>query len=189
MNVVVLCEFSGTVRDAFTRTGHFAVSVDLLPTESPGRHITADCRSLDYSGFDLAIAHPPCTYLTNAGAGKFWDQHRQEQMEAVEFVKWCYSIGVPRVCVENPAGYLTKSWRPPDQYIDPWRFGHREKKHTGLWLKNLPPLMASLVIPRADRIEFVRGPGMGESKNRWKKRSRFFPGVAQAMAAQWGCLQ
>lgn len=185
MRVIVVCEFTGVVRDAFIRHGHDAVSCDLIPTESPGLHIQADCHSLDFSPFDLMIAHPPCTYLTKVGAGSFWNEHRKDQAAAVDFVKWLYARPVPRICIENPAGFLTKSWRPPDEYIDPWWFGHKEKKHTGLWLKNLPPLIATLVYP--DSVQFVHN--MPDTKDRSKKRSRTFPGIAEAMATQWGCLE
>jgi len=140
-----------------------------------------DCHSLDYSHFDLLIAHPPCTYLTKAGAGTFWNNHRPEQLDALNFVLWLWLRPVQRICIENPAGYLTKAWRPPDQYIDPWWFGHWQKKHTGLWLKNLPPLMATLV--HSSPAQFVRG--MPGTKDRWKKRSRTFQGIADAMAYQW----
>lgn len=183
MKVIVICEMSGIVRDAFLAAGYNAESCDLLPSESAaGRHIQTDCRHLIYENYDLMIAHPDCRYLTKAGAGKFWNEHRREQAEAVKFVKWLFARPVPYICIENPAGFLTKSWRPPDQYIDPWWFGHPERKHTGLWLKNLPPLMATLVHP--DRQEFVRNfPG---SKSRSKNRSRTFTGIAGAMAKQWG---
>jgi site-specific DNA-cytosine methylase len=184
MNVIIVCEFSGIVRDAFIAAGHKAISVDLLPSERPGPHILADCRSLDYSGFDLMIAHPPCTYLTRLGAGKFWNEHRKDQAEAIRFVLWLYNRPVKRICIENPAGILTKAWRHPDQYIDPWWFGHPEMKHTGLWLKNLPPLMATCVNP--EKRNFIKG--MPGTKDRWKKRSRTFTGIAAAMAQQWGQL-
>ena len=182
MRVLVVCEFSGTIRDAFLRAGHDAVSCDILPSETPGAHIQADCRQLNYDNYDLMIAHPPCQYLTKAGAGKFWNEHLKEQEEAIEFVLWLWSRPVHYICIENPAGILTKSWRPPDQYIDPWWFGHPERKHTGLWLKNLPPLMATLINPA--RLEFVQK--FSDSKSRSKNRSKTFPGIAGAMANQWG---
>ncbi|MBU0598703.1 DNA cytosine methyltransferase [Patescibacteria group bacterium] len=184
MNVIIVGEFTGIVRDAFIEKGHNATSNDLLPSESPGPHIQADCKTLDYSPYDLMIAHPSCRFLTKAGAGKFWDNHRAEQKEAIDFVLWLYNRPVPRICIENPAGILTKSWRPPDQYIDPWWFGHWQKKHTGLWLKNFPPLLATLIHPAP--APFIKG--IPETKDRWKKRSRTFSGVASAMAAQWGIL-
>jgi site-specific DNA-cytosine methylase len=184
MNVIVICEQFGEIRDAFIEAGHNAISCDILPTHSPGPHIQADCRSLDYSRFDLLIANPPCTYLTKAGAGKFWNEHRREQIEALNFVLWIWNLSVERICIENPAGFLTSAWRPPDQYIDPWWFGHREKKHTGLWLKNLPPLIASSSFAQKDRLEFVRT--FSGSKSRSILRSRTFPGIARAMALQWG---
>jgi hypothetical protein len=182
MNVIIVCERSGIVRDAFIEAGHNAVSCDIKDTESQGPHIKADCRSLNYSLYDLMIAHPPCQYLTKAGAGRFWNQHRPEQQQAVEFVIWLWHRPINRICIENPAGFLSTTWRRPDQYIDPYLFGHKEKKHTGLWLKNLPPLMATYVSQ--DKIEFVRT--FGESKSRSINRSRTFTGIAQAMAKQWG---
>lgn len=185
MNVIVICERSGRVRDAFIRQGHSAISCDLVETETPGPHIIADAKSLDYSGYDIAIAHPSCRYLTKAGAGKFWNDHRPEQQEALSFVMWLWNLPVERICIENPAGYLSTAWRKPDQYIDPWWFGHKEKKHTGLWLKNLPPLMATLVYPNP--VNFIRN--MPDTKDRSIKRSRTFPGVAEAMATQWGILK
>lgn len=182
MNVIIVCERSGIVRDAFIERGHNAISCDISDTESPGPHIKADCRSLDYSRYDLMIAHPPCQYLTKAGAGKFWNEHRKEQHEAVEFCKWLFNRPVNQICLENPAGFLSTAWRPPDQYIDPWMFGHKEMKHTGLWLKNLPPLIATYISP--EHIDFVRG--MPGTKDRSIKRSRTFTGIAKAMALQWG---
>lgn len=181
MKVLINCEFSGILREAFAKQGHDAWSCDLLPSELPGNHLQTDCHSLDYSQYDLMIAHPPCRYLTKAGAGKFWDSHRPEQLEALNFVLWLWQRPVKHICIENPAGYLTKAWRPPDQYIDPWWFGHWQRKHTGLWLKNLPPLMATLIHPSP--TQFVTA--MPETKDRWKNRSRTFQGIADAMALQW----
>jgi hypothetical protein len=187
MNVITVCERSGIVRDAFIQAGHKATSNDLAPSERPGPHIMADCRTLDYSQYDLIIAFPECRYLTRAGAGKWWAEHQKEQQEAVKFVLWLWDLPAGKIAIENPAGFLSTAWRPPDQYIDPWQFGHPEKKHTGLWLKNLPPLLTpGAYYPRADRLEFVRG--MPERKSRSVDRARTFPGVAAAMASQWGCL-
>ena len=185
MNVIVICERYGIVRDAFIRLGHNAVSCDLVDTEAPGPHLKADARALNYSGYELAIAHPPCQYLTKAGAGKFWNEHRPEQQEALDFVLWLWNLPVEHICIENPAGYLSTAWRKPDQYIDPWWFGHKEKKHTGLWLKNLSPLMATLIYP--DPVNWVTN--MPGTKNRSLKRSKTFPGIAEAMAVQWGGLK
>lgn len=184
MKVIIICERSGIVRDAFLRQGHDAVSCDLVASSSPGPHIMADARTLDYSGYDLLIAHPECRYLTKAGAGVFWNAHRPEQQQAVDFVLWIWSLPVYRICVENPAGYLSTAWRKPDQYVDPYWFGHYEKKHTGLWLKNLPPLMASYVC--ADPVEWVNR--IPERADRPEIRSRTFTGIAEAMSRQWGCL-
>jgi hypothetical protein len=185
MNVIIICEFSGIVRDAFNVAGHNAISCDLLETESPGPHIISDFHSLDYSRFDLLIAHPDCRYLTKAGAGKFWNEHRQEQIKAINDIYWIWNLPVKRICIENPAGILSTVWRKPDQYIDPWLFGHKYMKHTGLWLKNLPPLIATYIY--SEPVNFIRN--MPGTKDRWKKRSRTFTGIAQAMAEQWGNLK
>ena len=182
MKVIVVCEFSGIVRDAFIKQGHDAISCDLLPSESPGPHLQIDCRSLDYSQYDIMIAHPDCRFLTKAGAGLFWNTHRPEQLDALNFVLWLWQRPVNKICIENPAGFLSTAWRTPDQYIDPWWFGHWQKKHTGLWLKNLPPLMATLIYPTP--AQFIRN--VPNTKDRWKKRSRTFHGIAHAMASQWG---
>lgn len=184
MKVITVCEFSGIVREAFFYEGHDARSNDLLDTEIPGPHIKGDCRLIDFTVYDLMIAFPECRYLTKAGAGNFWNTHRKEQLEAINFVKWLWSRPVPRICIENPAGILSTVWKEPDQYIDPDKFGDPFKKHTGLYLKNLPPLLYTCI--RTDSKSFIQN--VPDKKDRWKIRSRFFPGVASAMAKQWGSL-
>lgn len=183
--VLVACEFSGRVRDAFTAAGHDAWSADLLPSETPGRHHRGDVRDVldgvDGVGWDLMVAHPPCTYLAYSGA-RWWAQRRGEQADAVAFVRELLAAPVPRIAVENPAGILTKVIRRPDQVIEPYHHGHGERKATCLWLKGLPRLQPTdRVAGREPRAYLTkRGP------DRWKNRSRTYPGIAAAMAAQWG---
>lgn len=181
LRVLVACEFSGVVRDAFTARGHDATSCDLLPSETPGSHYQGDVRDILDGNWDLLVAHPPCTYLAVSGA-RWWKGREREQREAVEFVRDLYAAPIPRIAIENPVGYLSTAWRKPDQYVDQWWFGHGETKKTGLWLKNLPTLVATNVVEgRAGRVHH-EPPG----PDRWKKRSRTLAGLANAMAAQWG---
>ncbi len=182
-DVAVLCEQSGVVRDAFSSLGFSAVSVDILPTRSPGKHLQADLRSLNLSAFRLIIAHPPCTYLCKAGAW-MWPQRQREQAEAYELVRYLWNSPTHYLCIENPSGYLNTHWQRPTQILNPWWFGHPYRKETCLWLKNLPPLMATLVNPI--RQDYVRN--LGHQRDTSYLRSRTFPGVAQAMAEQWSFL-
>lgn len=185
MKVAVLCEFSGIVRDAFIAARHKSVSCDLEPTEQPGPHIQGDCRNYDWSDYDLIIAHPPCTYL--ATSGNRWLKNNpgrlQKQIKAIEFVKWIMELPVKKIAIENPVSVISSYIRPADQVIQPWQFGHGEKKAICLWLKNLPHLKPTKIVGgREARIH-----KMGSNvKNRAKERSRFFPGIAAAMAEQWG---
>lgn len=179
--VLVACEFSGVVRDAFRARGHDAISCDLLPTEAPGPHIQGDVRALDLGGYDIMIAHPPCTRLARSGA-RWWPQYRQEQAEAIEFVRWLLAVPVPFVAVENPIGILSSAIRRPDQIIQPWQFGHGETKATCLWLRGLPPLFSTLLVPGREARVHRMAPG----PNRGKERSKTLPGIADAMADQWG---
>lgn len=186
MRVLVACEFSGIVRDAFIARGHDAVSCDLLETEKPGPHIVGDIRALDLAGYDLMIAHPPCTHITSAGyRPETWGN--AHQAAALDFVRFLLAAPVPRICVENPArGAIGTQIRRSNQTINPYQFGHREQKATGLWLVNLPPLRPTHSIPEWYRIEFVNAHSPGP--NRWKSRARTFTGIADAMANQWGAL-
>ena len=181
MRVLVACEFSGIVRDAFRARGHNAWSCDLLATEQDGPHIYGDILEVMGWGWDLMIAHPPCTTLCRAGDR--WYNRSPERQAALEFVLALYDAPVPRIAIENPRG-LNRHWRQADQVIQPWMFGHGETKATCLWLKNLPPLMATAV--RSERVPrvFFAAPG----PERWKERSRTLPGIAQAMADQWGAV-
>lgn len=182
MRVLVACEYSGTVRDAFAARGHDAWSCDLLPTERPGNHIQADVRQVLWDGWDLMIAHPPCTYLARAGARWFkvdpsrWDKAHEAFDSFMEIV----NAPIPMIAVENPVGLTWQWYRRPDQVVHPWWFGDPMTKKTSLWLKELPPLMATYV--QTER--FVNWTEYGHRSP--KQRSKTFPGMAAAMAAQWG---
>ena len=181
--VLVACEFSGVVRDAFISAGHDAVSCDLLPTEAPGPHYRGDVMDVLGDGWDLMIAHPPCTHLAVSGARWFKDKQR-EQANAVEFFMALVNAPIGMIAVENPVSIMSTRYRKPDQIIQPWQFGHGETKATCLWLKGLPPLMPTRIVTGREARVHRMPPG----PNRWRERSRTFPGVAAAMAAQWGAL-
>lgn len=185
MKVIIACEFSGTVRDAFLAQGHDAISCDILPTEKPGPHIEGDIREVDLSSFDMMIAHPPCTYLSYAGVGhwKNYDaEQKKRQEEAYEFFLWFNTLPIKHIAIENPVGLPNTRYRKPDQIIHPYMFGHNEQKRTCLWLKNLPPLMSTLNC--VCHKEFVNSaPYKGEERRIY--RSRTFKGIAEAMAQQW----
>jgi hypothetical protein len=181
MKVLVACEFSGVVRDAFARAGHDAVSCDLLPTESPGLHIQGDVLEVLGDGWDLMIAHPPCTYLAVSGA-RWFKMRNREQYEAFKFFMKLAEAPIPKICIENPVSVMSTLWRKPDQIIQPWQFGHGETKKTCLWLKGLPKLEpTNIVAGRYGRIH-----KMAPSPNRGKLRSVTYKGIAEAMAKQWG---
>ncbi len=182
LRVMVACEYSGVVRDAFVGAGHDATSCDILPTQSPGPHIQADIRDVDLSLYDLLIAHPPCTYLSSARADPVGLQSTEID-EALSLIVYLMTAPVGRIAIENPVGKINSRIRKPDQIIHPWMFGDPFNKRTCFWLKNLPPLMATLVMPDPDRSWYYR---MGK-RDRGLKRSRTFPGIAGAMAHQWGC--
>ncbi len=195
MRVLVACEFSGTVRDAFLRQGHDAWSCDLLPTEVIGPHIKADVLTVLDENWDLMIAHPPCTYLCSSGL--HWNGRRpgrQAQTDAaLAFVKRLLEAPIPRIALENPVGCISTRIRPPDQILHPWQFGHPESKTTCLWLKNLPPLRPTKVLrlPPGGRWRNQTKSGqnyLAPSPDRWKLRSLTYPGIAEAMALQWGSL-
>ena len=181
MKVMVACEFSGIVRDAFIEVGHDAISCDLLPTESPGPHIQDDIRNVDLSKYDLMVAHPPCTHLAVSGA-RWFPEKRKEQQEALEFVQWLMDAPVPRIALENPISIISSRIRKPDQIIQPWQFGHGETKRTCLWLKNLPKLEPTDIVEGREQRIWKMPP----SADRWKERSKTFQGIANAMAEQWG---
>lgn len=181
MKVLVACEFSGTVRDAFRLLGHDALSCDLLPTERTGPHWQGNVEEILDAGWDLMICHPPCTHLAVSGARWFKDK-KAEQAAALEFVAMLLWAPIPRIALENPVSIISSHFRKPDQIIQPWQFGHGETKATCLWLKNLPPLVPTNVVSGMEQRVHRMPPG----PNRWKERSRTFQGVADAMASQWG---
>lgn len=184
MRVLVACEFSGIVRDAFIERGHDAVSCDLLPSERPGPHIQGDVTPhLFEDGWDLIVAHPPCTYLAVSGARWFKDRQK-EQKDAIGFVALIMLARAERIAIENPVSVISSRIRKPDQIIQPWMFGHAETKATCLWLKGLPKLEPTNIVEgREPRVHYA-SPG----PDRWKERSRTLPGIAAAMAEQWGAV-
>jgi site-specific DNA-cytosine methylase len=182
LRILVACEFSGTVRDAFARHGHESVSCDLLPTDAPGGwHYKGDVLDIIHDGWDLMIAHPPCTHLAVSGARWFKDKIK-EQREALDFVARLMAAEIPRIALENPVSVISTKIRKPDQIIQPWQFGHGETKATCLWLKGLPPLTPTNVVEGRE----ARVHKMTPSADRWKLRSATFRGIAAAMADQWG---
>jgi hypothetical protein len=202
MKVLVACEYSGVVRDAFIAKGHDAMSCDLLPTDREGPHYQGDVFDIINDGWDLMIAHPPCTYLTYA-ATRHWNKPGREELrnEALKFFLDLYVADIPKVAVENPVGYVNTVWRKPDQIIHPYYFGDPVQKRTCLWLKNLPLLDYSKTkLPKPEPIYICKGEkrkgkainwveGLGGSSKenpRWKIRSTTFQGIANAMAEQWG---
>lgn len=191
MRVLVACEYSGTVRDAFIRAGHTAVSCDLLPTDVPGPHYQGSVFDIIDAGWDLMVAHPPCTHLAVSGARHFAEKIADgRQQEAIDFFMRLANAPIEKIAVENPVCIMSRVWRKPTQIVHPWWFGHPEQKATCLWLKNLPPLSATddvkdemMLLPRAERERIHMMP---PGPLRWKERSKTFTGLAAAMADQWG---
>lgn len=185
MKVLVACEYSGVVRNAFIKLGHEAISCDLLPTDLPGPHYQGDIRDLMDYPFDLMIAHPPCTHLSVSGARHFVEKRIDgRQQTAVSFFMMLAKSEIPMIAIENPVCIISSLYRKPDQVIQPWQFGHGETKATCLWLKNLPLLKPTNIVEgREQRIH-----KMPPSADRWKERSKTFQGIADAMAEQWGKL-
>ena len=198
VRVLIACEFSGVVRDAFAARGHDAWSCDLLPSETPGQHIEGDVLDVLEDGLDMMIAHPPCTYLCSSGL--HWNKRRPEREEqtheAMLFVlnlmgEGFIAHGINRIALENPVGRISTAYRKPDQIIQPWQFGHPESKATCLWLRGLPPLTATNVLPEPPSGRWSNQTPSGQNKlgpsaDRWKARSVTYSGIAAAMAAQWG---
>lgn len=185
MRILVACEFSGVVRDAFALRGHDATSCDLVESEHPGQHIIGNV--LDHlDGFDMMLAFPPCTYLTRAGS-RYWSNPTwlAHQDAAVEFVHALWEAPIPRICIENPPGCLSSKFYPVFQTIQPWQFGHGYTKLTCLWLRGLPPLIDTIIHQGRESWTEQNNP---RSKQRSRRRSRTFPGIAEAMANQWGGL-
>lgn len=187
MRVLIACEFSGIVRDAFASRGHFAVSCDLQHSDAaPGYHYTGDVRDILEDGWDIMIAHPPCTYLCSASAQYMRHPIRKERIaEALAFVRELMRAPIEHICVENPVGIISTRIRQPDQMIHPWQFGETEQKKTHLWLKNLPLLRPTKYVPRRHQ---TRNFDNLTARDRGKIRSKTFRGIAIAMADQWGTL-
>ena len=183
MRILVACEYSGRVRDAFIRRGHYAMSCDILPCESEqsGDHYQGDVLDILDHDWDLMVAHPPCTHLAVSGARWFKDK-QQEQEEALDFVRKLLSAPIDRIALENPISIISSKIRKPDQIIQPWQFGHGETKATCLWLKNLPLLKPTNIVEGREAKVHKMPPG----KDRWKLRSLTYQGIADAMADQWG---
>ena len=182
MRVLVACEFSGVVREAFRSRGHDAWSCDLLPAEdNSGHHIEGDVSGVLRDGWDLMIAHPPCTHLAVSGA-RWFGEKQTEQAEALAFVRLLMTAPIPRIAIENPVSIISSRIREPDQIIQPWQFGHGETKTTCLWLKGLRPLAPTKMVEgRIARVHMLP-----PSADRWKLRSETYDGIALAMADQWG---
>lgn len=191
MRILIACEYSGTVRDAFKLLGHDAWSCDLLPTDVPGKHFQTDIREVLHLGWDLMIAHPPCTHLAVSGAAWFYKKQK-EQAEALDFVRLLLDAPIDKIALENPISIISTKIKKPTQIIQPWMFGHMEQKSTCLWLKNLPKLVPTnivkeqmLLLPKNQRERLHYLP---PSPDRWKLRSKTFQGIADAMASQWTTL-
>jgi site-specific DNA-cytosine methylase len=205
MRVLVACESSGTVRDAFRALGHDALSCDLLPSDNGGPHYQGDVTDILGEGWDLMIAHPPCTYLSVSGMHWTTRGLRDPKLtdDALDFVRLLMAAPIPRICIENPVSIISSRIRKPDQIIQPWQFGDDASKKTCLWLKGLPKLN------NEDRSKWIKGRIVGEdnrgrtivrwanqcdsgqnklgpSADRWKERSKTYQGIANAMAQQWG---
>jgi len=204
MKILISCEFSGIVRDAFIRRGHDAISCDLLPTEAEGPHYQCDVREVLNMGWDMMIAHPPCTHLAASGARWFAEKRADgRQQEGIDFFMEMINAPIPRIAVENPVGIMSRLYRKPDQIIQPWEFGHEVQKATCLWLIGLPLLQSTNVVSRGMIYVDPRGHSHGgcftmrakraysplmllpPGEERWKIRSRTFFGIAEAMAVQW----
>lgn len=181
MRVLIACEFTGVVRDAFIALGYDAVSCDLLPSERPGPHIQGDVREVLGQGWDVMIGHPPCDHLATCGA-RWFSGKQKEQAEGLEFFRTLLYAPIAFIAIENPVGIASTHIRPATQYIEPWQFGHGETKKTGLWLNNLPRLVPTQVVEgRSNRIHMMPG-----GANQARERSRTYPGIAKAFACQWG---
>jgi hypothetical protein len=195
MRLLVACEYSGTVRDAFIRQGHDAMSCDLLPTDAPGPHYQGDVADIINDGWDMMIAHPPCTYLSVSGMHWTARGLRDPQLteDALAFVKFLMDAPIERIAVENPISVISSRIRKPDQIINPWQFGHDASKRTCLWLKGLPLLTPTEIIePRIvnGKKRWANQTDSGQnrlppSEDRWKIRSETYEGIANAMAKQW----
>ena len=195
LSILVACESSGAVRDALTALGHTAMSCDLLPTETPGWHYRGDVREVLDDYWDLMIAHPPCTYLSSSGMHWTTRGLRDPKLteDALDFVRLLLDAPIPKIAIENPVGVISTRIRPADQYVQPYQFGDDASKKTGLWLKGLPILVPTKLIPPrlingksrwANQTDSGQNK-LGPSDDRWKERSKTYPGLAAAMALQW----
>lgn len=195
MRVLVACEYSGAVRDAFLAEGHDAMSCDLLPTDVPGPHYQGSVLDILDDGWDLMVAHPPCTHLCVSGLhwnnrGRGW----KGTEDALEFFRLLLNADIPRIAIENPIGIASTRIRPADQTIQPWQFGHPESKATQLWLKGLPLLKPTSILKKPESGRWENQTASGQNKlppsaDRWKIRSATYQGIAQAMAKQWGAVE
>ena len=183
MKVLVLCEFSGRVRDACAALGHDAWSCDLLPTEAPGQHLQMDALvAARLAPWDLVVAHPPCTHLAVSGARHFAEKRADgRQQQGIDFFMEIARLPVPRLAIENPIGIMSRVWRKPDQIVQPWQFGDPYTKATCWWLKGLPLLVPTNIVDGREPQAWLTPGG----KNQWKLRSLTYPGMARAIAAQW----
>lgn len=192
MKVLVACEYSGVVRDAFIAKGHDAMSCDLLPTDRPGPHYQGSVFDVIDACWDMMIAHPPCTHLAVSGAGSFAEKRLDgRQAFGISFFMRLIKSDIPKIAVENPICIMSSLFRKPDQIINPWEFGHETTKATCLWLKGLPPLFPTSIVSKGERQYYASG----KSSPMWhaktgggcgKERSKTFQGIANAMANQWG---
>ena len=183
MRVLVACEYSGAVRDAFRDRGHDAMSCDLLPADAPGPHYQGDVSDILNDGWDMLIGFPPCTHLAVSGARWFPEKRADgRQQAALDFVRLLMDAPIDKIAIENPVSVISSQIRKPDQTIQPWQFGHGETKRTCLWLKNLPKLTPTDIVDGREQRIWKMPP----SPDRWKERSKTFTGIANAMADQWG---
>ena len=197
MKVLIACEFSGIVRDAFAARGHDAWSCDLLSTEQPGNHIHNDVLGgVLWTNWDMMIAHPPCQYLTCTANRSFLNnpERWEKRLNAMLFVYKLMNAPIEKICIENPKGVISSHIRKPEQYIQPYEFGHPDSKMTGLWLKNLPKLKPTNIVspewivpPSGKRMSKIHAMNPStHNKENAKLRSRTYAGIAKAMAEQWG---
>lgn len=194
MKILIACEYSGTVRDAFRALGHDAMSCDILPTEQPGPHYQGDVRDVLNKKWSMIIAFPPCTHLASSGAAWFAAKRADgRQQEGIDFFMLFANHSCKRIVIENPVGIMSTNFRKPDQIIHPWQFGHEASKSTCIWLKGVPLLTPTKIVNKGEFVTFASGKKMPKwyaeawsSKDRAKIRSKTFQGIADAMAAQWG---
>jgi len=192
MRVLIACEYSGTVRDAFIKQGHYAMSCDLLPTDAPGPHHQGDVFDVIDDDWDLMIAHPPCTYLSVSGMHWTTRGLRDPQLteDALTFVRGLMNAPIEKIAIENPISVISSRIRKPDQIIQPWWFGDDASKKTCLWLKNLPKLTPTKMLAGDEKTRRANQTSTGQnklapSKDRWKIRSKTYQGIAEAMSQQW----